>query len=217
VTAEELQLRRAVVCASGLVYWGGVLIQARRVRKRIGRSPNVRPHGAKERVLWLGWFLVILGWIGQPLLIGATVTTPGLSLRAELLHPAGLGLGLVMVTLGYAGTLWTYSVMGNSWRMGVNAHEMTALVRGGPFQWVRHPIYVLQVVMLIGAALLLPTPVSFAMVATHYVCVWVKARDEEKYLVQVHGQTYRDYSSQTGSLFPRLTGKRAAEKNDVPI
>ena len=216
--AEELQLRRGVVFASGLLYWGGVLIQARRVRKQIGRSPNVRPRGSKERVLWCGWFLVILTWIGQPLLIGATVTKPGLSLLTELIHPAGFAVGFAMVMLGYAGTLWTYHVMGNSWRIGVNAQERTALVRNGPFKWVRHPIYVLQVLMLVGAALLLPTALSFVMVAIHYICVRLKARDEERYLDQVHGSVYRDYASQTGSLFPRLIGKRTAgANNDVGI
>jgi hypothetical protein len=48
---------------------------------------------------------------------------PVLALLTGLLHPVGLGLALV--TLGYAVTLWTYTVMGNSWRMGVNAREKT--------------------------------------------------------------------------------------------
>ena len=215
MTAEELQLRRTVVCASGLLYWGGVLVQARRVHKQIGRSPNVWPRGPKERVLWFGWFLVILAWIGQPLLVGATVTTPGHYLLTGLMHPASLAVGLAIVILGYAGTLWTYHAMGNSWRMGVNAQERTALIRHGPFKWVRHPIYALQVLMLLGAALLLPTPLSFVMVATHYVCVRLKAQEEERHLDQVHGPAYRDYASRTGGLFPSLIGKQAPRHKDV--
>ena len=212
---EEISLRRAVVGASGLVYWAGVLIHARRIRRHIGRSPNVKPRGAKEKALWLGWFLVILAWIGQPLLVGATVTTPGLGLLPGLLHLVSLVLGLALVTLGYAATLWTYAVMGSNWRMGVNANEKTTLVSVGPFKWVRHPIYLLQVLMLAGTSLLLPTPVSFVTLAVHYVCVRLKARDEEKYLQSVHGSAYRDYSARTGGLFPRLTGRRAAAYQDA--
>jgi protein-S-isoprenylcysteine O-methyltransferase Ste14 len=211
---EELHLRRAVVCGSGLLYWAGVVIQARRVRKQIGHSPNVRPRGAKEKVLWLGWFLVIVAWIGQPLMLGATTTAPGLKLLTPFHHPAGLVIGLAMVTLGYAGTLWTYATMGNNWRMGVNAKERTALVCSGPFQWVRHPIYLLQLVMLTGAALLLPTPISFATLVLHYVCAQLKAWDEERYLENVHGRAYREYSSHTGGLFPRLS--RGAAVNNEP-
>ena len=210
---EELALRRTVVCGSGLIYWAGVMIQAQRIRRQIGRSPNVRPQGAKERVLWLGWFLVILAWIGQPLMLGHTATTMGLKLLTSLLHPAGLVIGLAMVTLGYAGTLWTYATMGNNWRMGVNAKERTTLVCSGPFQCVRHPIYLLQVVMLTGAALLLPTPISFATLVIHYVCVRLKVRDEERYLENVHGNAYRDYCSHTGGLFPRLIRRRTVTNN----
>jgi protein-S-isoprenylcysteine O-methyltransferase Ste14 len=204
MTVEELQLRRAVVCASGLVYWGGVMVQARRVRKKIGRSPNVRPRGGKERALWVGWLLVIVAWIGQPLWVGATLAPPGLAALPGLLHPASLALGLGLVVLGYAGTLWTYAAMGNSWRMGVDANEKTALVRRGPFRWVRHPIYLLQVLMLAGATLLLPTAVSFVALVTHYVCVRLKVIDEEKFLTRVHGAAYREYVSRTGGLCPRL-------------
>jgi hypothetical protein len=114
MTAEELQLRRIIVCASGLIYWVGVVIQARRIRKQIGRSPNLRPRGTKERVLWVGWFLVILTWLGQPLLVRAAGTTPGLALWPGLLHPVSLGLGLALVSLGYAGTLWAYAAMGDT-------------------------------------------------------------------------------------------------------
>ncbi len=89
----------------------------------------------------------------------------------------------------------------------------TALMCSGPFHWVRHPIYLLQVIMLTGTALLPPTPVSFVALATHYVCVWLKARDEERYLENVHRNPYRDYSSRIAGLFPRLTGKRTAANN----
>jgi len=216
MTPEELQLRRAVVCASGLVYWAGVLVQARRVRKQIGRSPNLKPRGGKERAFWLGWFLVILAWIVQPLLVGATRTTPGLRLLPGLEGQAGLAGGLALLTLGYGGTLWTYAVMGKNWRIGVNANERTALVCTGPFQWVRHPIYLQQIVMLTGTMLLLPTPVSFATLALHFLCVCLKARDEENYLNRVHGSAYQEYTSRTGSLFPKLFGRLAAPNDKRP-
>ena len=216
MTVEELPVRRLAVSASGLIYWGGVMIQARRIRRQIGRSPNLKPRGAKEKALWFGWFLVILGWVGQPLLVGATVTTPGLGLWTWLLQPASLAAGLALVGLGYAGTLWTYSAMRNTWRIGIDRKERTALVRRGPYRWVRHPIYGLQVVMLAGCALLLPTPISLATLVLHCGCVLIKARDEEKYLLGVHGEVYRDYCGQTGGLFPRWFRGRGARAGSAP-
>jgi protein-S-isoprenylcysteine O-methyltransferase Ste14 len=210
MTIEELQLRRLAVSASGLIYWGGVMIQARRVRKQIGRSPNLKPKGAREKALWVGWFVVILIWIGQPWLIQATATQPPLAMPPGLLNPVSLVAGLALVVLGYAGTLWTYAIMGSAWRIGINAKEKNQLVSRGPFGLVRHPLYMLQVVMLAGAALLLPTAISLAGLVLHYVCTMIKAKDEEKYLTTVHGDAYRNYVAQTGRLFPRLMGRRAA-------
>ena len=59
MTNEEYFWRRAIVSASGILYWVGVLILARRVRKQIGRSPNLKPRGTKEKILWTGWMLVV--------------------------------------------------------------------------------------------------------------------------------------------------------------
>ena len=204
MTAEDLQWRRVVVSASACIYWGGVWLQARRVRKQIGHSPNLKPRGLKEKLLWVGWFLVILAWVGQPWLVEGTFLKPALDLFPVLVHPVSFVLGLALVGLGYAGTLWAYAAMGNAWRIGIDAKEKNALISRGPYGRVRHPIYLFQIVMLAGAALLLPTAVSFAVLATHYVCVHIKARDEEKYLTRVHGESYRDYLSRTGGLFPRF-------------
>ena len=45
---EPSFLNRAVAFTAALVYWTGVWVQARRVRHRIGRSPNVNPAALKK-------------------------------------------------------------------------------------------------------------------------------------------------------------------------
>jgi protein-S-isoprenylcysteine O-methyltransferase Ste14 len=200
---EELLIRRLMVCASGLIYWIGVWIQARRVRRQIGHWPNLKPRGPKEKALWFGWTVVILGWIGQPLVVGGASALPAMAFFPGMLRQASLVFGLTLLTLGYAGTLWAYIAMGNAWRIGINAKEKTALVNRGPYRWVRHPIYLFQVVMLTGAALLLPTVLSLVILGTHYLCARIKAWEEEKYLLALHGEAYRDQVSRTGGFFPR--------------
>jgi protein-S-isoprenylcysteine O-methyltransferase Ste14 len=203
MAADDLFLRRAIVFGSAIVYWIGVFIQARRIRRQIGRSPNVKPRGPKEKVLWVGWFLVIAVWLGQPFAIGNDVLPAALRPAAPLLYRATLLFGSALIVAGYAGTLWCYSIMGDSWRMGINRKEQNALVTRGPFGVVRHPIYLFQIVMLVGAALLLPTWLSLLIVLVHVVCVLIKATDEESYLLTVHGDEYRAYRSRTGRLFPK--------------
>jgi protein-S-isoprenylcysteine O-methyltransferase Ste14 len=209
---EELFLRRAVVFGAALVYWAGVLIQVRRVRRRIGRAPNFRPRNLKEKILWLGWLLVIFLWLAQPLWIGRRDLPAFFQINPALATFPGLVLGIAITVAGYAGTLWCYVIMGNAWRIGVNPAEKTTLVNLGPYQSVRHPIYLFQIVMLAGAALLLPTALSLLTLAVHYFCIFAKASDEEVYLLTTHGGEYRDYLSRTGRFFPKLFCKPSQPK-----
>ena len=105
MTVDELFLRRAIVTGSALVYWVGVWIQARRVRRRIGRSPNLKPRGTKERLLWAGWMLVVAAWLGQPFLAGGAEASLAWRLAPVFLHPAAFVAGFGLVLAGYAGTL----------------------------------------------------------------------------------------------------------------
>jgi protein-S-isoprenylcysteine O-methyltransferase Ste14 len=203
VPADNLLINRAAVFVSVLVYWGGVLVQARRVRRRIGKSPNLNPRGNKERLLWAGWMLVIVGWLAQAFLIGR-FDVPGFRILSSLSNSIGLAVGLGIVALGYAGTLWCYAAMGDRWRIGIDHTKKVALVSSGPYRYVRHPIYSFQMVMLIGAFWLLPAAFSLALVFAHLICVLIKAADEEAYLLTTLGDEYRQYLARTGRLFPRI-------------
>lgn len=204
VAEDGLLWQRIVVAVSGLVYWGGVLVQARRVRKQIGRTPNLKPKGAKERLLWLGWMLVVLGWILQPLWLRGTGSWTALPWVEERAIPSAMGAALIV--LGYAATLWCYAAMGAAWRIGIDQKGTSKLVRTGPYRTIRHPIYGFQMTMLAGAVLLLPTWTSLAILAIHYLCATIKAVDEERHLLGVFGEEYRDYMRQTGRFGPRFGG-----------
>jgi len=206
--SEHQFVRRAVVLGSAVVYWAGVWAQARRVRKHTGRSPNVRPRGTKETLLWAGWIVVVLLWLALPFVAQDNTATAGLRLATSLLNPLSLVSGIAMIAAGYAGTLWCYGAMGDAWRMGVNRTETTKLITRGPYQLVRHPIYLFQVFILLGVALLLPTVLSLAIVGLHLVCVLAKAADEESYLLAAHGGACRDYFSRTGKLLPKWIGRK---------
>jgi len=199
---DVLWLRKAVVAASAAIYWASVLFQTRRVQKLIGRPPNVTPRSPKEKALWAAWFSVVAGWVGQPFLIQLQSASLG-SFIPCLMHPATVFLGVAMVIGGYACTLWCWAIMGEHWRMGVNKQEKTSLVRRGPYQWVRHPIYSFQIIILVGVFFLLPTLFSAILLGTHLLCVVIKALDEESHLIQACGPDYAVYVSTTGRFFPK--------------
>ena len=201
---EDATLRRAVVLGSALVYWTGVFVQTRRIRKRTGRSANSMPRGIKEQLLWAGWLAVIVSWVALPFLAKHPADIATFEILPALENRVGLISGILLVVLGYVGTLWCYSIMGDAWRMGIDRNEKTQLVTQGPYRVTRHPIYGLQVTMLAGVALLLPTVFAFIILGLHCLCAWIKARDEEAYLLTVHGEEYRAYCTRTGRLLPRI-------------
>lgn len=178
-----------------------MVINARRVRRRIQRSPNLRPRGTKERLLYLAWLAVIAVWVAQPVVMA-------LWLRWAWVRPldvggwAALGAGAVLVLLGQAGTIWCYRAMGSQWRIGVRPKERTELVQAGPYAWVRHPIYSFQMLMLLGVVVLLPTLLSLAALLLHIIACHIKALDEEAYLLGLHQQAYALYRRRTGRFAP---------------
>lgn len=204
---DDFLLRQTVVFASALIYWAGVMVQARRVRKRIGRQPNVSPRGTREKLLWLGWMLVVVTWMALAFLVNPESSHILLQPLNALVGPLSLTVGITLVVLGYACTHWCYISMGNTWRMGIDHVEKTELITRGPYGMIRHPIYIFQTVMLIGVAALLPAPLAFIIIPVHLICVWIKTGDEEAHLVESHGQAYLDYRASTGRLLPRLLGK----------
>jgi protein-S-isoprenylcysteine O-methyltransferase Ste14 len=200
---NQLTLRQVIVFISAVLYWGSVIIHAYRIRKHINRSPNLRPGNIKERLLWSGWLFIIAGWMGQPLIIEKYRDMVIFSFISPLFHPFGIILGILLAVCGYTGTLWCYSTLGNSWRIGINKNERTVLIKHGPYRFIRHPIYLFQIIILIGMASLLPTLFSFMILLIHFVSIVTKALDEEAYLITTHGFEYQCYLSRTGRFLPK--------------
>lgn len=196
-------LRQVLVVASALLYWGSVIVNMYHIKRYMGRFPNIKPRGLKERILWLGWVLVIAGWIGQPFIIDAHEDSGMFYLFSFLLHPIVIGGAVIMLIGGYLGTIWCYDVLGDSWRIWIDQRERISLVKHGPYRIVRHPIYIFQIIIVFGTFFLLPTPFSLILLLILIVCVFLKTSDEEKYLTSIYGDEYRDYALQTGRFFPK--------------
>ena len=143
------------------------------------------------------------------LAVVAGALAPGFQL-ASLVRPwRGLdasAIRMAAATLygaGLAGTLWAQFTMGDAWRIGVRETERTALVAGGPFRWVRNPIYSSMVLVALGLALAAPNVLSVLALVALLVALELQVRlVEEPYLTRAHGTSYRDYASRTGRFVP---------------
>ncbi|HEX8648541.1 MAG TPA: isoprenylcysteine carboxylmethyltransferase family protein [Thermoleophilaceae bacterium] len=175
------------------------------VHKR--RTGSTGFHGISGRpgsAEWTGGVLfavaVLLG-LAAPVLDLAGVVDPIGALDGATGHAAGAGLffgGLVTTVLAQF-------AMGDSWRIGVDAAERTALVTTGPFALVRNPIFSGMIPVAIGLALLVPNAVAIAAAAALLVALEIQTRlVEEPYLLRAHGDEYRRYASRAGRFVPLL-------------
>ena len=114
-------------------------------------------------------------------------------------------LAVLLAVLGIAGTLHAQLSMGDSWRVGVDASESTALRTSGPFRYVRNPIFSWMILTAAALALLVPNLASFAGLAALVVGIELQVRlVEEPYLLRTHGDAYARWASATGRFVPGI-------------
>ena len=86
--------------------------------------------------------------------------------------------------------------MGNSWRIGIDAKNTTALVSTGLFQLSRNPIFLAMRMNFLGLLLVLPNGVTLALLIAAEILMQVQVRLEEAHLLSLHGEAYARYTGQ---------------------
>jgi protein-S-isoprenylcysteine O-methyltransferase Ste14 len=171
-------------------------------RRRTGSSGFHGVSGNIGSVEWIAGagFAVAMVVAGLgPLLQLFAVVTP-LSIRCGVGIPVA---GITVATSGIVLTVWAQLHMGDSWRIGVDTNETTALVDTGVFGLVRNPIYTAMLILELGIALLTPNAVVLAGLALTVAALELQVRRvEEPYLLAKHGAAYRDYTTRVGRFIP---------------
>ena len=112
------------------------------------------------------------------------------------LSVAGLFLGL----LGPAVATWAVLYLGRSFGVFVVVRKV---ILDGPYQRVRHPIYLGYLCMLAGLVLVNFSAAYFILVPIHAALLLYRARLEEARLSEYSAE-YRAYMKHTGFIFPKL-------------
>jgi protein-S-isoprenylcysteine O-methyltransferase Ste14 len=197
VTAAEVAL--ALLTVFGLL---GFAWRAWLQRRRTGSTGFRGISGAIGSVEWIagaGFVVALAVAVVGPLLqlSGAIGPLPGLQVAG--IQIAGIALALLGIVL----TVWAQLDMGDSWRVGVDASETTALVHTGMFGRVRNPIYTAMLTFDFGMALLTPNFVTIAGLILAVIALELQVRRiEEPYLRDKHGAAYRGYTANVGRFVP---------------
>jgi protein-S-isoprenylcysteine O-methyltransferase Ste14 len=113
--------------------------------------------------------------------------------------------GLAIAMVGIALTLAAQISMGDSWRIGVDERERTALVTDGAFAASRNPIFTAMAITAVGLAGMVPNLIAVFGVVALIGALELQVRGvEEPYLRRVHGADYEHYIRRTGRFLPGI-------------
>ena len=113
-----------------------------------------------------------------------------------------IGLGLI-----WAGVLvreWAILSLGRAFTSMVETSPGQALVRSGPYRWVRHPAYTGSMLTLAGFGLAAGSWVAALLALAVAIAGYsYRVRVEERVLLEAFGDEYREYMRQSGRFLPK--------------
>ncbi|MBI5916772.1 MAG: isoprenylcysteine carboxylmethyltransferase family protein [Bacteroidetes bacterium] len=175
------------------------LLPSWRVWKRTGINPFVVPRDDSA-----------YGFIGKVFklltaLVLATVSLHAFAERwdkfllpAEYLEQPGIRwAGLLLLHGSLLLIVVAQAQMRQSWRIGIDEKNETALVVSGLFGHSRNPIFLGMLLTMLGLFLVLPNAATLLILALSWAVLQIQVRLEEAFLEKTHGQGYVDYSQET--------------------
>jgi protein-S-isoprenylcysteine O-methyltransferase Ste14 len=109
-------------------------------------------------------------------------------------------LASAVLLVGLAGTAWALRHLWTSFSIIPQART---LVVSGPYRWVRHPLYTMEIIANIGMAMHLGRPYHWVVLALMVAGQVYRARREED-LLRLHVPGYFEYQARTAALVPGL-------------
>ena len=124
----------------------------------------------------------------------------------------GLACYLAAAALRYA----CLHALRHQWHVDVtSAGEDRALVRAGPYRWLRHPLYAGACLETIGLPLMLGAWLALLLGVLVFVPLEVaRARYEERFLRTLFGAAYARYEREVPGFIPGWRGSRNRAKRD---
>jgi len=117
-------------------------------------------------------------------------------------------LGVALGAIGAAFSIWAISHLRASF--GLRA-AVRRLVTTGPYSRIRHPLYVGEIIHVLGIAILAATPVALWLFVVAVAMQVVRAKIEERKFLRTLPE-YAEFKRRTGFLWPRL-GRVKSEKS----
>ena len=114
-----------------------------------------------------------------------------------LWHPVVLLLGNAVLVAGFSAVLAVHFFMGETWRSGTRANDITPLITTGPFALSRNPMMLCVMAAQVGLFLALPSLFTLICLVVGIWAVTSQVSVEEQLLRQRFGAAYEAYFART--------------------
>ena len=163
--------------------------------------------GVKRNVKTAPWWKYAALRLAIAALLIAALSIPAVRHALRLAHAdAGnsplLGvIGALLVAIGIGLAIFARVHLGRNWGTPMSRKLDPELVTGGPYAFIRHPIYTGIIVAVLGAAVGLS--IVFVLLLIVLIPYFIySARREEEFMCEEFGETYRAYMRRTKMLVP---------------
>jgi protein-S-isoprenylcysteine O-methyltransferase Ste14 len=113
---------------------------------------------------------------------------------------SGAGLGAVSLAVA----MWIFRTIGKNITSTVQTREQHELITGGPYRWVRHPLYTVGTSFFVSLSLLAANWFMGLASLSVLVMLLIRLPKEEEKLIEHFGDEYRAYIERTGRLLPHI-------------
>lgn len=174
------------------------------------RGYYVRKHGKEEnslkqrkegRASQIAWILGLISFVSLLIYVFNPIW---LSWASRPLPPWLRWLGVGIVLLGFALLQWAQHTLGRNWSHTPRMIKEQSLITGGPYRFIRHPIYT-AFLLILGSTLLISANwlLGFAWLGMTALEIASRIHFEENLMLEYFGDQYREYMKHAGRLLPR--------------
>jgi protein-S-isoprenylcysteine O-methyltransferase Ste14 len=162
------------------------------------------PRSRLEHVIPLVAGAILIAW--------RTVPWPWLAQRLWPVSLSTYWIGVALLALGLAFSVWARVHLGRNWSGLVTVKQGHELIRTGPYAWVRHPIYTGLLGALLGTVIVSGTVRALIGLAIITAALLRKLRIEEGFMRETFPGEYERYRAEVPALIPFTKLLRSAPR-----